>query len=391
MPESSSDFDVGDQEALLQVEGSLLYCWHMKKRTFLKALLASGGIALTAQRPLQTSLPALTGSTAPPPAAPGTSTIPELVDSSVEEEIALGRLQQSELHPQFVHNEYHDHDHAHGDEPGSPVTEAETLAFEADLTQARTPDEQQQLIEQAGDNVVDEYLQKIRNFDADFSNDIYLSESNALLLVPTVQRLERVQSFVGHANFNLLSFEEMLYFARNYPDIGAFTKQELDFLEEIFHADATEYGFFGAKVTPDLNHRILQKDVIKIENSGHYLHRGESLRHFEQIRKDVGQQIQLTSGIRNNVKQTHLFLAKALQSKGNLSKASRSLAPPGHSFHNAGDFDVGKVGLGEQNFTADFSSTEEYQRLIRLGYVDIRYTDDNQFGVRFEPWHIKLA
>lgn len=357
----------------------------MKKRTFLKALLASGGMALTAQRPLQPSSSALTGSTTPPPGAPSTSTIPELVDSSVAEEIALGRLQQSELHPQFVHNEYHDHDH------GSATSDIDTLAFEADLTQARNPDEQQQVIDQAGNDVVDEYLHKIRNFDADFRNDIYLSESNALLLVPTVQRLERVQSFVGHANFNLLSFEEMQYFARNYPDIGAFTRLELEFLEEIFHADATEYGFFGAKVTPELNYRILQKDVIKIENSGHYLHRGESLRHFEQIRKDVGQQIQLTSGIRNNVKQTHLFLAKALQSKGNLSKASRSLAPPGHSFHNAGDFDVGKAGLGEQNFTADFSTTEEYQRLIRLGYVDIRYTDDNQFGVRFEPWHIKLA
>jgi len=357
----------------------------MKKRTFLKALLASGGVALTAPRPRQPMSPALSSSAVPPASPPTPSSIPELIDSSVEEELALGRLQQSELHPQFVHHEHHDH--------GSAVSSntEDSLAFEADLTQAGSGAEQQQVIEQASDSAVDDYLQKIRNFDADFSNDIYLSETNALLLLPTVRRLERVQSFVGHANFNLLSFEEMLYFARNYPDIGAFEKSELEFMDEIFHADATEYGFFGEKVTPELNHRILQRDVIKIEGSGHYLHREESLRHFEQIRKDVGQQIQLTSGIRNNVKQMHLFLAKALQSRGNMSKASRSLAPPGHSFHNAGDFDVGKAGLGEQNFTADFSNTEEYQRLIRLGYVDIRYTDDNQFGVRFEPWHIKLA
>ncbi|MGA0805532.1 MAG: D-alanyl-D-alanine carboxypeptidase family protein [Pseudohongiellaceae bacterium] len=325
----------------------------------------------------------MNGSAILPPPGPAAPTIPELVNSSVEEEIALGRLHQSELHPQFVHHEHHDR--------GNAAESADTQVFEAELAGASNAEEQQRIVEQTSDGVVDEYLQKIRNFDADFRNDVFLSETNALLLVPTVQRLERVQSFVGHANFNLLSFEEMLYFARNYSDIGAFTGAELDFLEEIFHADATEYGFFGEKVTPELNHRILQKDVIKIENSGHYLHRGESLQHFEQIRRDVGQQIQLTSGIRNNVKQTYLFLAKALQSKGNLSKASRSLAPPGHSFHNAGDFDVGKVGLGEQNFTADFSHSEEYQRLIRLGYVDIRYTDDNQFGVRFEPWHIKLA
>ena len=57
----------------------------------------------------------------------------------------------------------------------------------------------------------------------------------------------------------------------------------------------------------------------------------------------------------------------------------------------AGDFDVGKNGLGEMNFTADFSHTDEFRRLINLGYVDIRYTDSNQLGVRYEPWHIKLA
>ena len=89
--------------------------------------------------------------------------------------------------------------------------------------------------------------------------------------------------------------------------------------------------------------------------------------------------------------QLHLFLAKTFQSDGNLSRASRSLAPPGYSFHNAGDFDVGKNGLGEMNFTADFSHTDEFKRLINLGYVDIRYTDSNQLGVRYEPWHIKLA
>jgi zinc D-Ala-D-Ala carboxypeptidase len=26
-----------------------------------------------------------------------------------------------------------------------------------------------------------------------------------------------------------------------------------------------------------------------------------------------------------------------------------------------------------------------------LGYVQIRYTEDNRLGVRFEPWHIKVV
>lgn len=108
------------------------------------------------------------------------------------------------------------------------------------------------------------------------------------------------------------------------------------------------------------------------------------------IRNDVGINLFLTSGIRNVVKQMHLFLAKPRQSNGNLSKASSSLAPPGYSFHGIGDFDVGKIGLGEANFTIDFSNTKEFQRLITLGYVDIRYTDTNRYGVGYEPWHIKI-
>jgi D-alanyl-D-alanine carboxypeptidase len=188
----------------------------------------------------------------------------------------------------------------------------------------------------------------------------------------------------------LIAFDEMLYFARNYEEIGAFDPAELAFMEEIFFNDATDYGFFGEKVNPELTHRINQNEVEKIGGSGHYLLKGDSLNQYQLIHKDVGEKLLLTSGIRNVVKQMHLFLSKTRQSHGNLSKASRSLAPPGYSFHGIGDFDVGKIGLGEANFTIDFSNTEEFQRLITLGYVDIRYTDTNRCGVRYEPWHIKI-
>lgn len=234
------------------------------------------------------------------------------------------------------------------------------------------------------------YLEKIRNFDGDFPGYIYLSEINQLLLAPTIERLERVQRFIGHGNFNLIGFDEMLYFARNYKEIGDFDPAEIAFMEEIFFNDATEYGFFGEKVTPDLTHRILQSEVEKIGGSGHFLLKGDSLKQYQQIHRDVGNNLLLTSGIRNLVKQMHLYLSKTRQSNGNLSKASRSLAPSGYSFHGIGDFDVGKIGLGEANFTIDFSNTEEFKRLIRLGYVDIRYTDTNRYGVRYEPWHIKI-
>jgi len=280
--------------------------------------------------------------------------------------------------------------------PGTlpPVTEdIKVVAPENDLQQGFKHTEREvdvAGIESLEESEVDFYLQKIRNFDGDFPGDVYLSEINQLLLQPTIERLERVQRFIGHGNFNLIGFDEMLYFARNYEEIGAFDPAELAFLEEVFFNDATDYGFFGEKVTPELTHRILQNDLEKIEGSGHYLLKGESLNQYNLIHRDVGNNLLLTSGIRNVVKQMHLFLAKTRQSNGNLSKASRSLAPPGYSFHGIGDFDVGKIGLGEANFTADFSNTDEFRRLITLGYVDIRYTDTNRYGVRYEPWHIKI-
>ena len=275
-----------------------------------------------------------------------------------------------------------------------PVTEdIKVVAPENDLQQGFKHTEREvdvAGIESLEESEVDFYLQKIRNFDGDFPGDVYLSEINQLLLQPTIERLERVQRFIGHGNFNLIGFDEMLYFARNYEEIGAFDPAELAFLEEVFFNDATDYGFFGEKVTPELTHRILQNDLEKIEGSGHYQLKGESLNQYNLIHRDVGNNLLLTSGIRNVVKQMHLFLAKTRQSNGNLSKASRSLAPPGYSFHGIGDFDVGKIGLGEANFTADFSNTDEFRRLITLGYVDIRYTDTNRYGVRYEPWHIKI-
>jgi zinc D-Ala-D-Ala carboxypeptidase len=330
----------------------------MKKRNFLQALLATGGMTIVASRT------ALNDGKVPPPlpaepleaAAAGLEDMPASV---ANEELQLVALQESELNPAYRH-----------------------IEREVKIDQ---------LTEANAEQVVTDYLEKIRNFDANFKGDVFISESQKQLLQPTLARIDRVLNYVGYANFNLLSFDEMLFFSRNYPGIGPFEKAEIAFLEEIFYADATRYGFFGEKVAPDINHRIGQREVEKIEGSGHYLLKGESLNHFLQIRNDVGPELMLTSGIRNNVKQMHLFLAKAVQAEGNLSRASRSLAPPGHSFHSNGDFDVGKSGLGELNFTADFSHTEEFVRLIRLGYVDIRYTDDNKFGVRYEPWHIKLV
>ncbi len=241
------------------------------------------------------------------------------------------------------------------------------------------------------DAQVENYLRKIRNFDAIFASDIYLDARYESLLLKTTQHMSRVEKYIGHGNFNLMSFDEMLQHGRDFSEIGKFEADELNFLEEVFFANPHRYGFFGKKISAEITDFIPRTEVAKISNTGHFLLKGQSENLYTQIKKDVGDEVILTSGVRSIVKQMHLFLAKAIQANGNLSRASRSLAPPGHSYHGIGDFDIGKTGYGVKNFTADFSDTAEYKKIARLGYVDIRYPTDNLFGVRFEPWHIKIA
>ncbi|RMH17900.1 MAG: peptidase M15 [Acidobacteria bacterium] len=231
---------------------------------------------------------------------------------------------------------------------------------------------------------------KIEDFDRTYDDDVVLPPERLAIVAATVAHLERAQRVIGHGHFSLLSFDRLLRFGRNYASIGRFSRRELDFLEEIFFADAAAYGFFGDKVTPELTAVVPRRRVEKLPGTGNYLLRGESLDTYRQIRRDLGAGIVLTSGIRGVVKQSLLFLAKVLETGGNLSQASRSLAPPGYSYHAVGDFDVGKVGLGADNFTEAFAETDEYKRMIDLGYVEIRYTESNLFGVRHEPWHVKI-
>lgn len=232
---------------------------------------------------------------------------------------------------------------------------------------------------------------KSRHFNNEFHDDVVLSAEQIPLMAAVLQRLKRCQALVGFGNFNIISFDKCLNYARNYPKVGAFTKEELAFIDSVFHRNADDYGFFGNRVSQQLTDVIAKKEVIKIPHTGHFLYRGESEKYYQRLLNEVGPELTLTSGIRSNVKQLYLFLSKAAASNYNLSKASRSLAPPGYSFHGIGDFDVGKKGWGWANFSDQFATTEEFKKLLDLGYVQIRYNRDNTLGVRFEPWHIKVV
>jgi len=240
------------------------------------------------------------------------------------------------------------------------------------------------------DGQIKDYLHKMRNFNVRHQGDICLDHREFDLLKSCVRRLEMVQRTVGHGNFYLLNFDESIVIARSYPQISEFTGEELDFLEKIFYFDASHYGFFGEKPVTSITDQVNRREVVKIPYTGNYLYKGIPLQTYKKITRGVGEGVFLTSGVRSVIKQFLLFLNKAHDNEGNLSLASRSLAPPGYSCHGIGDFDVGQSGLGVDNFTERFTTTSVYKKLNEQGYVRIRYPLDNLLGVRFEPWHIKV-
>jgi D-alanyl-D-alanine carboxypeptidase len=221
--------------------------------------------------------------------------------------------------------------------------------------------------------------------------DVILGPAQRIAFDSALSRLRRLQNYVGYGNFNIIGWDQSLKLARNLDVVGAFTADELELIEELFFADAQTLGFYGDKVVTSLSSNIASRDIVKIPRSGHFLFKGDSTATYNKIRRDLGDSVILTSGIRSVVKQIYLFMNKAEKVDGNLSLASYSLAPPGHSYHAVGDFDVGKKGFGHLNFSEEFAKTDEFKRLIDLGYLDIRYPQQNPFGVRYEPWHIKVV
>ncbi len=240
------------------------------------------------------------------------------------------------------------------------------------------------------DQHIKDYLIKMKHFDKPHKDDFYLAPKTYSILKSSFKRLNRLQKTVGHGNFYLLNFDEALKIARSYTRVGRFPKEELNFLEMIFYEDSAHYGFLGEKPLKNLTDQVKRQKAVKVRQTGNYLYKGAPLETYNKIKKAIGDQVILTSGIRSVMKQFILFLGKAYRNNGNMSLASRSLAPPGYSFHGIGDFDVGQVGFAALNFTAKFTSTNVFNKLIDLGYIKMRYNEGNLFGVRFEPWHIQV-
>lgn len=222
------------------------------------------------------------------------------------------------------------------------------------------------------------------------NSDIYLDKKDMQVLYSLDKRLSRVRGFVGFGRFNYISYDEVLFYARNYPSIGKFTDAEKKLIEKLFYTDPKKFGFYGEKTIENLTNKIDINDITKISYSGHYVFKGKPFKDYNRIINDVGENIILTSGVRNTVKQLSLYVSKIKRSNGNITKASTNIAPPAYTYHAISDFDVGKKGWGGKNFTSAFARTEEFYKIRKLDYIGIRYTLNNKDGVRFEPWHVKV-
>ena len=222
------------------------------------------------------------------------------------------------------------------------------------------------------------------------NKDVFLEEKYIEEFVSVKNKLKLVQNHVGYGNFNILGFDEMLKVAKYSNKIEIFTKKELAFIESIFYYDPSVHGFYGEKISEKITQTINRKETIKIPHTGHHLFKGDPLKIYHKMLDDVGESLILTSGIRSIVKQTKLFLDKIDSVDGNITIASKSLAPPAYTYHSIADFDVGKKGFGHANFTRRFALTNEFIKMRKLKYIDMRYTINNKDGVRYEPWHVKV-
>lgn len=226
------------------------------------------------------------------------------------------------------------------------------------------------------------------------ANEEFVSPSVSIkktspVIASLLEKLSVVQNHVGYVKFNIISFDEMLKIAAQCNK--GLSPSEIGFIETIFYGDPRRYGFFGERTVPRLTTKISEQDIVYIKKTGHFLIKGAATEKYATIKSLVGNDAILTSGVRAPVKQLHLFLKKMVSEGGNLRLASTSIAPPGFTFHSVGDFDIGKVGYGYGNFSEKFQETDVFKKLYNGGYITIRYTNGNAFGVRYEPWHIKVT
>lgn len=219
--------------------------------------------------------------------------------------------------------------------------------------------------------------------------DYILTKPELISLKSLDKKIGVVFRHIGYKKSNIINYYDFIKELNASKGLTPLTKNEKEIFDKIYYMDAKEFGFKGARVSSSYKKFIKKEDLIDV-GSGHYLYRGKSYRLYEQISRDTNDTIMITSGFRNVLKQFYIFTMRVIKLKGDMTKAKDLIAPPAYSYHYHGDFDIGVVGMGIDNFTSKIIEYKEYQKLIDLGTISIRYTKYNKIGVKYEPWHIKI-
>lgn len=93
----------------------------------------------------------------------------------------------------------------------------------------------------------------------------------------------------------MLSFDEMLRHSKYYKSVGVFKAEEIEFLEETFSDNVMRFGFYGERVTDEITTIVAGNERIKLRRTGHCLFKGDSLNLYNKVRRDLGDNVVLTS------------------------------------------------------------------------------------------------
>ncbi|NQY95366.1 MAG: hypothetical protein HRT43_14465, partial [Campylobacteraceae bacterium] len=148
------------------------------------------------------------------------------------------------------------------------------------------------------------------------TSDIYLPSEHYKILKSVKNKLKLIQRYVGYGNFNIISFDKAVSTARWGRGIKRFTKEELNFMESMYYYDPSIHGFYGQRTSVNLTDKIRKKDVLKVPRTGHYLFKGKTVETYTHMKKDIGETIILTSGVRSIVKQMKLYIDKIDKTNG---------------------------------------------------------------------------
>ena len=87
------------------------------------------------------------------------------------------------------------------------------------------------------------HIEKIKRFDEDLEGDVWVELEDVKTFYSLAKKLNRLRSFVGYGNFNLISFDEFLKLSAKSSRLKPVTAKELELFEKLFFANAKNTAF----------------------------------------------------------------------------------------------------------------------------------------------------